>query len=212
MDIRSMSMRQAKRKMSKKSTRAAQRRAAEISKPAKSKSKKPGPGRGPGRPKLFSEKIVVIVPRHQVDQLDAWRVKQNDKPIRAEAIRRLITAGIDAADIDLPPDLLAALDTWRMSRPVPHPDRPGAIYHLLTMALKRYGIPTPSAFPAPERIHAEGERANSDAATRMPPAATESLTDEGTAQEPAPEPIPDVGWPSEAPESPVGEPEADHET
>lgn len=207
-----MSTRQAKRKMSKKSARAPQKRAAEISKPAKSKPKKQGRGPGPGRPKLFSEKIVVIVPRHQVDQLDAWRAEQSDKPIRAEAIRRLITAGIGAADIGLPPDLLAALDTWRMGRPVPHPDRPGAIYHLLTMALERDGIRTPTAFPAPERIHAEGELANSYAVTRMPPATTESLSDEGKAQEPAPEPIADLGWPSEAPESPTGEPEADHET
>jgi hypothetical protein len=111
MDIRSMSTRLAKRKISEKSTRAPKRRAAKISKPPKSKSTKQGPGRGPGRPELFSEKIVVIVPRHQVDQLDAWRAKQYDKPVRAETVRRLVAAGLAATQIDLPPDLLIALDT-----------------------------------------------------------------------------------------------------
>lgn len=94
-------------------------------------------------------------------QLDAWIKTQRDKPNRPEAIRRLITAGLHAAGppagIDLPPDLLTALDTWCTTRSEPRPDRPGAIYYLLTMALKLQGAPAPGTGPVPERIHAEGQ-------------------------------------------------------
>jgi hypothetical protein len=60
----------------------------------------------------------------------------------------------------------------------------------LTVALKGYGTQTPVTYPAPERIHAEGELGDWNAAARMPPEATGSPTGEGKAQEPAPEPIP----------------------
>jgi hypothetical protein len=96
---------------------------------------------------------------------------------------------------------------------------PGAIYHLLTVALKGYGVKTPTTLPGSERIHAEGELDDWDAAAGMPPDSTESLTNKGKAQEPAPKPVPDRGRPAQTPESPAGDPEAsepakdtDHET
>jgi hypothetical protein len=52
--------------------------------------------------------------------------EQDDKPIRAEAIRRRITARISKPEGDPSQDLLAQIDAWRMSQPEPQPDRQAA--------------------------------------------------------------------------------------
>jgi hypothetical protein len=54
--------------------------------------KKPGPPPGTGgRPRLYSERIVLAIPRNQVTELDAWRLNQpKPHPNRPAAIRRLL--------------------------------------------------------------------------------------------------------------------------
>jgi hypothetical protein len=54
--------------------------------------KKPGPAKGAGgRPRLYSERIVLVVPRAQITELDAWRLSQpKPHPGRPAAIRHLL--------------------------------------------------------------------------------------------------------------------------
>jgi hypothetical protein len=46
--------------------------------------------RGRGRPKTGAISIHLRVEPKEVDAIDSWRAKQNAKPTRPEAIRRLI--------------------------------------------------------------------------------------------------------------------------
>ena len=54
--------------------------------------KKPGPPPGTGgRRRLYSERIVLVIPRDQVTELDAWRLNQpKPHPGRAAAIRHFL--------------------------------------------------------------------------------------------------------------------------
>jgi len=43
-----------------------------------------------GRPPVDSEQITVRIQRPMLDALDDWRERQDDKPGRPEAVRRIL--------------------------------------------------------------------------------------------------------------------------
>jgi hypothetical protein len=163
-----------------------------------SKAKNPTKKKRPiGRPALGAEYINTRVPKEMLIAIDDWRASQPDKPIRIEAVRRLVAlalhppkrkpapARVHTTDIGLHPDLLAQIDAWRMSRPKPQPERQAAIDHLITTALKLYATSTPGNLPAPERIHAEGEPRDWADAAGIPADAPQRPVDTSDASGPA---------------------------
>jgi hypothetical protein len=86
MGIFDMPTHRTKRSKSSKRTRVVRKSTTRISRTSKLKPGK----RSRGRPQEHSQKIVTILKREQAEQLDAWIKRQPDKPIRAEAVRRLI--------------------------------------------------------------------------------------------------------------------------
>lgn len=50
---------------------------------------------GRGRPPVDSERIDTRFQRPVLDQIDAWREDQPDKPSRPEAVRRLVEKGLN---------------------------------------------------------------------------------------------------------------------
>jgi hypothetical protein len=142
--------------------------------------KKPGPRPGHGgRPKAYSERVVVIIPQEQAAELDAWIGQQPDKPIRPVAIRRLIAIALHPTephphatqqkprtararwdDYRPTPHQLQAIDTYRnMVRPAL--TRAEAVSFLVDTGLR--------SIAAPERIHAEGELGDWATAANIPP-------------------------------------------
>ena len=61
--------------------------------------KKPGPPPGTGgRPRLYSERIVLEIPRNQVTALDAWRLNRpKPHPGRPAAIRHLLDFALSSS-------------------------------------------------------------------------------------------------------------------
>jgi hypothetical protein len=61
--------------------------------------KKPGPPPGTGRRlRLYSERIVLVIPRNQVTELDAWRLNQpKPRPGRPAAIRHLLDFALSSS-------------------------------------------------------------------------------------------------------------------
>ena len=61
--------------------------------------KKPGPPAGTGgRPCPYSERIVLVIPRNQVTELDAWRLNQpKPHPGRSAAIRHLLDFALSSS-------------------------------------------------------------------------------------------------------------------
>jgi hypothetical protein len=47
-----------------------------------------------GRPPVDSEELRVRVQRPLLDQIDDWREREEDKPGRPEAVRRLVAKGL----------------------------------------------------------------------------------------------------------------------
>lgn len=50
--------------------------------------------RGPGRPRVDSERVDTRFPRELLDLIDAWAADQDDKPSRPEAVRRLVAEAL----------------------------------------------------------------------------------------------------------------------
>lgn len=48
-----------------------------------------------GRPSVDSEQLRARMPRDLVERIDAWRGRQEDKPARPEAVRRLVERALD---------------------------------------------------------------------------------------------------------------------
>lgn len=65
--------------------------------------KKTGKKPGPGRPPLTGEAapaalIGVKCSRGLLARIDAWRTRQDEKPTRSAAVRRLTEMGLDSTD------------------------------------------------------------------------------------------------------------------
>jgi hypothetical protein len=139
-----------------------------------SKAKNPTRKKRPvGRPALGAEYINTRVPKEMLIAIDDWRASQPDKPIRIEAVRRLVALALHppkpsrrrSPDAALPPDLLARVDEWRRDGPA---TRSQAITHLVETALELYLAPAPGSLPAPERIHEQGELGKLSDAANIP--------------------------------------------
>jgi metal-responsive CopG/Arc/MetJ family transcriptional regulator len=46
------------------------------------------------RAKQFEHRLMLCMPDELVRDIDTWRRRQNDKPTRSEAIRRMIVSGL----------------------------------------------------------------------------------------------------------------------
>ena len=51
-----------------------------------------------GRPFADTERLALQVQRTLIRRIDEWRKRQSDKPNRPEAMRRLITRGLDSEE------------------------------------------------------------------------------------------------------------------
>lgn len=45
-----------------------------------------------------SERLQLMAPKALLERINAWRRRQEDLPNLSEAVRRLVEAGLDAAD------------------------------------------------------------------------------------------------------------------
>ena len=61
-----------------------------------------GAGRPLGSVSIEGEQIRMRLHASQLDAIDAWRANQQDKPSRAEAIRRLVDLGFGRAALAVP--------------------------------------------------------------------------------------------------------------
>ena len=139
-----------------------------------------------GRPPLGAEYVNTRIPKDMLAAIDAWRAKQpgKPKPVRPEAVRRLIAIALHPAEPD-PPKPRTARTRWDDYRPTPHQlqaidtyrnmvrpatlTRAEAISLLVDTGLR--------SIAAPDRIHAEGELGKWSDAASMPADAPERPAD-----------------------------------
>jgi hypothetical protein len=138
-----------------------------------------------GRPPLGAEYVNTRIPKDMLAAIDAWRAKQpgKPKPVRPEAVRRLIAIALHPAEPH-PPKPRTARTRWDDYRPTPHQlqvidtyrnmvrpaalTRAEAISLLVDTALRHIA--------APERKHAEGDLGDWTATAEMPADASKRPT------------------------------------
>jgi hypothetical protein len=94
-----------------------------------------------GRPPVGSINIGVRVPPNELGVLDAWIVRQPDKPSRPEALRRLASKALASKkpaagrSVSVPAERLTELDAWAVANKLTRSEAVLAVIDAGIMAL-----------------------------------------------------------------------------